>query len=164
MTFTSFSPSIPLKAALWLQGFLGHRTQFLLLSFPFLCAKSLNHIWLFAILWTVAFQAPLSMGFPKQKHWSGLFFLSAGYLPSPGIKPGSLTSPALAGKFFTTGATWEAQFISSSRTLLCYPWLLLASTHHHCCQHSLSSLRVLSSCSWLLSLVSSTFLYHVHKA
>ena len=82
------------------------------------------------------------MGFPKQKYWSGLLFLSPGDLPDPGIKPGSLTSPALAGKFFTTGTTWEAQ--SLSRTLLCYPWLLLSSTHHHCGQHSLSSLLIFS--------------------
>ena len=50
-------------------------------------------------LWTVACQAPLSMGFPRQEHWSRLPFLSPGDLPYPGIEP---TSPALAGRFFTT--------------------------------------------------------------
>ena len=41
---------------------------------------------------TVGHQAPLSMGFPRQESWSGLLFPSPGYLPNPGIKPGS---PAL---------------------------------------------------------------------
>ena len=42
--------------------------------------------------WTVALQAPLSMGFPRQEYWSGLPFPSPGDLPDPGIEPGS---PAL---------------------------------------------------------------------
>ena len=42
--------------------------------------------------WTVAYQAPLSMGFSRQEYWSGLPFPSLGDLPDPGIKPGS---PAL---------------------------------------------------------------------
>ena len=50
-----------------------------------------NGIWL-CILWTVARQAPLSMGFPRQEYWSGLLFPSLGDLPDPGIKP---KSPAL---------------------------------------------------------------------
>ena len=53
----------------------------------------------FAIPWTVAHQAPLSMGFPRQEYWSGLPFPSSGNLPSPGIQP---VSHALAGGFFTT--------------------------------------------------------------
>ena len=40
-----------------------------------------------AILWTVAHQVPLSMGFPRQEYWSGLPFPSPGDLPDPGIKP-----------------------------------------------------------------------------
>jgi len=40
--------------------------------------------------WTVAHQAPLSMGFSRQEYWSGLPFLSLGDLPNPGIEPGSL--------------------------------------------------------------------------
>ena len=48
--------------------------------------------------WTVAHQAPLSMGFPRQEHWSGFPFPSPGDLPDPGIKP---ESPALqADSFF----------------------------------------------------------------
>ena len=49
--------------------------------------------------WTVAHQASLSMGFPRQEYWSGFPFPSPGDLPDPGIKS---ASPAVAGKFFTT--------------------------------------------------------------
>ncbi|ELR49492.1 hypothetical protein M91_06984, partial [Bos mutus] len=52
-----------------------------------------------------AHQAPLSMRFSRQEYWSGLPFLSPGDLSNPGIKPVSLMSPALAGRFFTTSAT-----------------------------------------------------------
>ena len=45
--------------------------------------------------WTIACQAPLSMGFSRQEHWSGLPCPSPGDLLDPGIKPMSLTSPAL---------------------------------------------------------------------
>ena len=58
--------------------------------------------------WTVAHQAPLSMGFSSQACCSGLPCPSPGDLPEPGIKPMSFMSPALAGRFFTTSATWEA--------------------------------------------------------
>ena len=61
-----------------------------------------------ATLWTVAHQAPLSMGFSRQEYWSGLLCPPPGDLPNPGIGPTSLRSPALAGKFFTTNATWKA--------------------------------------------------------
>ena len=67
-----------------------------------------SHVQFFVTLWTVAHQAPLSMGFSRQEYWSGLSHPPPGDLPDPGIKPVSLMSPALAGRFFTTGATWEA--------------------------------------------------------
>ena len=59
----------------------------------------------------VAHGAILPMGFSRQEHWSGMPCPPARDLPNPGIEPGSLTSPALAGGFFTTSATWEAQRI-----------------------------------------------------
>ena len=59
-------------------------------------------------LWTVAHQAPLSMGFSRQEYWSGLPFPPTGHLPDPRIEPASLKSLALAGRFFTTGTTWGA--------------------------------------------------------
>ena len=49
-------------------------------------------------------QAPLSMGFSRQEHWSGFPCPPPGDLPHPGIKPVSLTPPALSGGFFTTSA------------------------------------------------------------
>ena len=57
--------------------------------------------------WTAAHQAPLSMEFSRQDYWSGLPFPSPEDHPNPGIKPTSFASPALAGGFFTTSATWE---------------------------------------------------------
>ena len=51
--------------------------------------KSLSHVRLFAIPWTVAYQAPPSTGFSRQEYWTGLPFPSPGDLPNPGIEPGS---------------------------------------------------------------------------
>ena len=52
-----------------------------------------------SLLWTIARQAPLSLGFPRQEHWSRLPFPFPGHLPDPGIK---LASPELAGRFLST--------------------------------------------------------------
>ena len=52
--------------------------------------------------WTVAPQAPLFGEFSSQEYWSGLPFPPPGDLSDPGIEPASPTSPALAGRFFTT--------------------------------------------------------------
>ena len=54
--------------------------------------KSLSHVRLFSTPWTVAYQAPPSMGFSRQEYWSGVPFPSPGDLPNPGIEP---RSPAL---------------------------------------------------------------------
>ena len=62
---------------------------------------------LFEILWTVPCQAPLSMGFSRQEHWSELPCPPPGDLPNPGIAPASLMFPASASEFFTASATWE---------------------------------------------------------
>ena len=56
--------------------------------------KSLSRVRLFATLWTVAYQTPPSMGFSRQEYWTGLPFPSLGYLPDPGIEPGSPTLQA----------------------------------------------------------------------
>ena len=58
-------------------------------------------------LWTTAHQAPLSMGSSRQEFWSGLLCPSLGDLPNPGVKPMSLTSPALARVLFTTSSAWD---------------------------------------------------------
>ena len=55
-------------------------------------------------LWTVALQAPLSMGFPRQEYWNGLPFPSPGNLPNPRIE---LASPVLADGFFTAEPAGE---------------------------------------------------------
>ena len=60
-----------------------------------------SRVQLCATLWTVACQAPLSMGFSRQEYWSGLPRTPPGDLPHPGMEPVSLMSPALAGGFFT---------------------------------------------------------------
>ena len=54
--------------------------------------KSLSRLQLFVTPWTVAYQAPPSVGFSRQEYWSGLPLPSPGNLPHPGIEPGS---PAL---------------------------------------------------------------------
>ena len=76
-----------------------------------------SHVWLFATPWTVALQAPLSMGFPRQEYWSGLLCPPPGDLPDPGLKPTSLMSPALAGRFSTTCATWEPPLMVNTYSL-----------------------------------------------
>ena len=65
-------------------------------------------------LWTVASQASLSMGFSRQEYWSGVSFPTSGDLPNPGIKPTSLSSPALAAGFFTFSTTCKAPRIEPS--------------------------------------------------
>ena len=62
--------------------------------------KSLSHVRLFATPWMVACQALWSMGFSRQEYWPGLPFPSPGYLPNPGIKPGS---PALQTETLLSG-------------------------------------------------------------
>ena len=71
--------------------------------------SQVGHVQLFVTPWTVACQVPLSMGFSRHKHWSGLLWPPRGVLPDQAVKTNSLMSPALAGRFFTTNATWEAQ-------------------------------------------------------
>ena len=79
-----------------------------------MCAQLLSFVLLFAVPWTAAHQAPLSMGFPRQEHRSGLPFLSPENLHDPGIEPVSLMSPALTCGFFTSTTTWEASFLPTN--------------------------------------------------
>ena len=72
-----------------------------------LCAKSLQWCPTLVDLWTVACQAPLSMGFSRPEYWSGLPFSFPRDLPNPGIEPRPLMSPALAGRFITTSANFH---------------------------------------------------------
>ena len=77
-----------------------------------------THVQLFATLWIVALQVPPSMGYSRHEYWSGLPCPPLGDLPDPGIEPASLKSSALAGRFFTARATWEALSVA-----LVFPFL-----------------------------------------
>ena len=66
-------------------------------------------VWLFVRLWTITHQVSLSKGFSRQEYCSGLPCPPPGDLLDPGSEPVSLTSPAMAGGFFTTTVTWETQ-------------------------------------------------------
>ena len=90
----------------------------------------LNHsspVWLFVTQWTVAHQAPLSMGFSRQEYWSGLPCPPPGDLPDPGTERISLMALALAGRFFTTstyGKPYMYMYIYKGNKLLFHKlWL-----------------------------------------
>ena len=70
-----------------------------------------SQVQLFATLWMVARQTPLSTGFSRREYRSGLPCPSPGYLPNPGIELISLMSPEMAGGFFTTSTTWKEYYI-----------------------------------------------------
>ena len=70
-------------------------------------ALSLGHVQLFAIPWTLAHQAPLSLEFSRQEYWSSLPFPSPGDLPNPGIQPSSLTVSCIGRRILYHCATWE---------------------------------------------------------
>ena len=83
-------------------------------EFGIVVLSHLSHVQLFATLWTVACQAPLSMGCSRQEYWSGLPCPSLGDLPHPGIQ--ALVS-CIAGEFFTA----ETQR-SLGNTTACIYW------------------------------------------
>ena len=86
-------------------------------------AQSFSHVQSFVTQRTVAYQAPLSLGFPRQEYWSGLPSSPPGDLPDPGIKPMSVASPAIARGFFTTlilfgtSTTWGAPYTVINHTV-----------------------------------------------
>ena len=88
-----------------------------------MCSQLLSCVQLFAISWTVALQAPLSMGFPRQEYWSGLPIPPPGDLLNSGIESAALGATALAGGFFTTSTTWKAlrlhRYIHLSKLRVC---------------------------------------------
>ena len=79
--------------------------------------ESLSCVQLFVTPWTVAHQACLSMGFPRQKYWSGLLFPSPNDLPNPGIEP--------------RAPTLQADSLPLSHLGCCSGDLTLAHYHHH---------------------------------
>ena len=74
-------------------------SRILIRAFMIMKVKSLSRVWLFANPWTLAHQAPPSMGFSRQEYWSGLPFPFPGDLPDPGIEP---RSPALDADALTS--------------------------------------------------------------
>ena len=76
-----------------------------------MCVCVLSHVWLSVAPWTIALQAPPSMGFPRQEYWSGLPFPPPGDLPDTGIEPRSLVSLALAGGSLSPEPSWNRFYI-----------------------------------------------------
>ena len=118
---------------------------------PLLLLLSHSVVSSFATPWTVAHQAPLSMGFPRQEYWSGLPFPSPGDLPHPGIK---LRSPSLASRFFTTTPPGKPfnflPLIKFSLSANCTPTLqptqTCIHTHTYTHTHTHSSLNHQKKC------------------
>ena len=126
-------------------------------SFPFLslheCSVMSDSLW---PPWTAACQVPLSIGFSEQECWTGLPFPSWGDLPNPEFEP---ASSALAGRFFTTGLTWEAplvkELLKGHTTLTESLWGLHEMMHVTCLAQSLTR----SSPRWrLITIVTSTYM------
>ena len=86
----------------------------------------------FATPWTVAHQAPLSLGFPRQEYWSVLTFPSLGNLPDPGIEP---TSPTLAGGFFTTEPPGKPGEVCIYAYIYTYIVLVVKNPPHNAGKH-----------------------------
>ena len=76
--------------------------------------KSLSRVRLFATPWTVAYQAPPSMGFSRQEYWSGLPLPSPGELPDPGIEP---RSPAFQADVLTSEPPGKGALIKERKIL-----------------------------------------------
>ena len=74
----------------------------------FLTSCSVAQLCLTAVPWTVACQTSLSIEVSRQEYWSRLPLHTPGDLPNPGIEPTAFGPSALAGRFFTASATWEA--------------------------------------------------------
>ena len=92
----------------WLSEFFYTLVLMTYLAYLSVGTSHFSHVWLVVTLWIVAHQASLSWRFSRQEYWSGLLWPPPGDLSNPGVEPTSLISPALAGEFFTTSATWEA--------------------------------------------------------
>ena len=100
----------------YIRVLLSHKQQVATGPFGLLCTcfKSLLSCLILYDLTGYSFQPPWSMGFSRQEYWSGLPCPPPGDLPDPGIEPVSITSPALAGRLFTTSTNREA--LGYSRT------------------------------------------------
>ena len=139
------------KCAWWVIRMYGINRTYCFSSGHVWVLSHFSRFWLFATLWSVAFQAPLSTGFSRQEYWNGLPCPPPGNLPNSGIEPKSLKSPALVGGFFTIKATWEA--LSSGhagikRQLKCE--LIILKKRHFLWDRFSSVLKITQNCCWLL--------------
>ena len=80
-------------------------------------AQELSCVHVFVTSWILTYQAPLSIGFPRQKYWSGLPFPPPGDLPDPKIKPTSPAAPA--GGFFITEPPGKAPGVNAKTFCIC---------------------------------------------
>ena len=105
----------------------------------------LSRVQLCVTPWTVACQAPLSMGFSRQEYWSGLPFPSPGDYTDPGMELVSPVAPALAGRFFTTeppGKSYNTIFF-----VFFTPWVWLSRTVISACMWRCVGLSMRKMCS-----------------
>ena len=79
------------------------------------------------------FQASLSMGFSRKEYWSELSCPYPRDLPNPVMEPMSLASPALAGRFFTTSATWEALVDIANLPFKGYQFIIFLTVFESAC-------------------------------
>ena len=109
--------------------------------------KSLSRVRLFATSWTVAYQAPPSIGFSRQEYWSGLPFPSPGDLPNPGMEPGS---PALEADTLTSEPPGKCSNVKQCFLSFCESESVSHSVMLDSLQsHGLRSTRLLFSCNSL---------------
>ena len=94
------------------------------------CVSLLSHVRLFVTPWTVANQAPPSMGFSRQVYWSGLPFPCPGDLPDPGIEP---RSPALQADALPSKPPGKPLSIYLSIYLYIYPSIYLCKRYMTIC-------------------------------
>ena len=92
VTITNIWPQVKYKYTVLIQGIMHYS------SISVCVSHWVMSDWLFVTPWSVAHQAPLSMGFFKQEYWSGFPCPPSEEIPNPGIEPETLTSPALAGR------------------------------------------------------------------
>ena len=129
----------------WSPGFLGSRPCSVFI-FCLVTPQSLrqvhacwvSRVWLSATARTVAHQAPLSMGFSRREHWSGCHFFSRRSSQPGDWTDVSLCLFALAGRFFTTSATWQ----TGGCNILTFWLSLLVNRHQFCHYRSKSSFTV----------------------
>ena len=125
--------------------------------------KSLSCVRLFVTPWTVAYQAPRSMGFSRHEYWIGLPFPIPGDIPNSGIKLLSLASPALAGGFFTTAPPLVLiyELVCSYMFSLLIPQFFL-SYSVHCLYHLFILTHSLLSLSDTFHTLSSSLNFMIH--